>query len=485
MNKLIALAFSSILLIGCAVVPKEIASIEKEKGITLYRQNIVSGAAATLFVEINDEKYSVGPGEVIHVKPKVGINTFMLVGYRLYSANEEIKLKRNKFNLEYSKEQVIRLGVGLSEPTTVEILKHSGEIVRKYKLEFVNTKHNITATPGNVVISYQQTDKGDEKILYDYSGGSNSRDTRIFPIIFNSYPYENMEYKIKVKWKEFDDEVVYSLVPDGGIDTEKQVVPSRTSKKYLGYLSSQIFGEKRIEFVCSYGLNEKFPDYQQCIKFERNQVELEERKSKEIQYKLEVKNKITTKEGEICEKKFKGFENKDAFLKCYWEETEKSFNIKKFSDALKSNEGKVCAKKSSKDNEVFWECYKQEVANKEKLNSDSIAQQCVAMGFEYMKSGYSECYLKLKIHVEQIAEWKKMQSAIESRPNVATVINSSTSISDDVGRNLDIARQGFDSAFGSGSQRVTPSAPPMPARIITPMGNSYNCTMMGAALRCR
>ena len=77
-----------------------------------------------------------------------------------------------------------------------------------------------------------------------------------------------------------------------------------------------------------------------------------------------------------------------------------------------------------------------------------------------------------------------MQGAVESQRYLGANPNSNSLQSDSVERNLDMARRGFDSAYGTSARPVL-QPPPPPARIVTPMGNSYNCSMMGASLRWR
>ena len=104
--------------------------------------------------------------------------------------------------------------------------------------------------------------------------------------------------------------------------------------------------------------------------------------------------------------------------------------------------------------------------------------------------------MKLKLHTEQIAEWRKLQTALQNQisqqsPTQSGNVNYggsavSNANSGQVEALLGIAQRGFDMA--SGQNRPTPNflpPPPPPMQIITPRGNSYSCSMMGAAMRCR
>lgn len=51
------------------------------------------------------------------------------------------------------------------------------------------------------------------------------------------------------------------------------------------------------------------------------------------------------------------------------------------------------------------------------LKSDDIARQCIEIGFEISTPPYRDCYLKLKLHTEQILEWQKLQASLQSQIN--------------------------------------------------------------------
>jgi hypothetical protein len=236
---------------------------------------------------------------------------------------------------------------------------------------------------------------------------------------------------------------------------------------------------------------------------------------------------IATKEGGSCSVRFK-VDNKH-FWTCY-DKNVAEFNakkvaeesrliaLKKFSDAVATNEGEQCKKKFKIDGNEFWRCFEKTVAEvmlkqkqqeatefEEKLKKtelanllkrDDIARQCVEIGFEISSPPYKECYLKLKLHTEQIAEWRKLQTALQNQtsqqsPTQSGNVNYGGSAASNVNSGqvealLGIAQRGLDMA--SGQNRPAPTflpMPPPPMQIITPRGNSYNCSMMGATMRCR
>ena len=80
----------------------------------------------------------------------------------------------------------------------------------------------------------------------------------------------------------------------------------------------------------------------------------------------------------------------------------------------------------NKEQEALFEekLKKTELANL--LKRDYIARQCVEIGFDISSPPYKDCYLKLKLHTEQIAEWRKLQTALQnqrtqSSPNQSSI----------------------------------------------------------------
>lgn len=528
---------------GCATVPKELTPLEREKGLTVYRQNTYVGAASTLEFEVNGEKYKLGPSDVVHIKPNIGENTFALIHYQLYGAEKVVSYEPQKYIFRYQKDEVVRLGVAYSSPTVVDVYSANGTLKKNYKFEYLlPTSHIITANPGNVIVSMvDKTFNIDKKLIDDSKKTSNLRKTRL---TFLAQPEEARQINISVKWLDFDEEVNYVLDLQGGVHSEKTVEPSKESRKYMLHLASKLNGVERVEFLCKNELLSEYKNNQICITKEMSILNRQQQVEKENEYKNLIQSMLESKEGAACAKKFNGYKNKDSFLSCYASAQEKieelkrqellaqiklenekkylwsiqpmtstsegtvclkKFNgmknrdafescyrdaaakseaQKKFTDASNSKEGAICLKKSVKDNDVFWNCYQGLVATADKLKNDDIAQQCIKIGFEYQTKEYSDCYLKLKIHTEQIVEWKKIQSSIESQRYSGGNPISNGGQTDSVERNLEIARRGFDSAYGASARPVL-QPPPPPARIVTPMGNSYNCSMMGASLRCR
>jgi len=472
-----------VFLSGCATVPQELTAKEKENGLTIYRQNTYGGALSTIFFEVNDEKYKLGPKDVINIKPNIGANTFATTGVQFLGDLNESAYQSQKFIFQYKKDEVVRLGLAFSHPTVVDIYSASGELKKNYKFENLRASHTISVNPGNVIINMSDKTFNIEKQLIDDSKSTpNLRKTEFTFLVQKG---EVRKVNISIKWLDFDDEINYVLDLQGGVNSEKTVEPSKKSRKYLLHLAKKLNGVERVEFLCKNELISNYKNIQLCIDTEIAEFNQQQQVEKEKQYQKSIQSMLDTKEGVSCEKKFKGIESRDAFLKCFRDAYAKSNADKKFAEASSSKDGATCLKKSPTDSPAFWKCFDENVATSEKIKKDDIAQQCISIGFEYQSKDYGDCYLKLKIHTEQIAQWKKMQNAIESQSNLNVITNKPTADqADSVERNLDLARRGFESAYGSRAPALL-QPPPPPVRIITPIGNSYNCSMMGAALRCR
>lgn len=257
------------------------------------------------------------------------------------------------------------------------------------------------------------------------------------------------------------------------------------------------------------------------LKYTKSELEIAEEKILEKNIN-EFNVKLATKEGSVCASKTQSTSSNEIFEKCFKDKLEYSASLKKYNDAVSTKEGINCSKKFKIDNSKFWNCYEKNVAetnNKNQqiidkeneaqrkkiefanfLKSDDIARQCIEIGFEISTPPYRDCYLKLKLHTEQILEWQKLQASLQSQinemsQNQSNRLKSESAVDSSVNYDqaealLGIAQRSFDMASGR-NRSASPTIPlmplpmPRPQRIITPQGNSYNCSMMGAAMRCR
>lgn len=346
--------------------------------------------------------------------------------------------------------------------------------------------HYVYAKPNNVRITASDGVNW-TKVMYDRTGASDMHDERTFPIKFNN-ALTNKDFLItvRVEWQSFDDKQEYMFNLRGGVNTAQRVSPPISNKKYVQYLASSMSGIEKSEFICRNKAHDMFPNenqYNECVEYEKAEIA----KIKKLETdKAEQKNfedKLASKEGGICSKKLKSIENKENFYRCHEEEVRKSEAQKRFTEASNTEEGKFCLKNNKSDNESFWRCFNEKTTESKNIAADEIARQCVQIGFEYQSSQYRDCYLKLKIHTEQIASWQKLQNVLpKQQPNVIVQQNNSAA---EVGALLDIAQRGLDTMSGANVPKSYLIPPPPPMQIITPRGNSVNCSMMGAALRCR
>jgi hypothetical protein len=168
----------------------------------------------------------------------------------------------------------------------------------------------------------------------------------------------------------------------------------------------------------------------------------------------------------------------------------------KYLAALSTDEGAFCKKEILFDSPLFWECINKRRELFALMKVDLVAKECINIGFEYATNAYKDCYLKLKLHTEQIVEWRKIEIALQNQKNQSSPSQSNnfrpeSSVTAGVNYEqaetlLGIAQRSLE--FSAGQNRPAPrllTPPPPPMQIITPRGNSYNCSMMGAAMRCR
>lgn len=118
----------------------------------------------------------------------------------------------------------------------------------------------------------------------------------------------------------------------------------------------------------------------------------------------------------------------------------------------------------------------------QKFSDINVYSECVALGFRQGSSELLQCYTKIKeIKTQQLTANRAIDSN-NAALNKAADIEQAKIL-------LGIAAQGFGLAAGQNQQAVNPmllNQPVQPpVKFIMPSGNSYNCTTMGNAIRCR
>jgi len=490
--------------------------------LTIYRLSSWAGGAARIEVELNGVKTELGAFSTLELKPKVGINEFkktaMISTFGARVENAPNFFKPDTFSFTYKKGELLKIGVAALEPTVLHRLDKDGNYLSDKKIVEFPTHHDVLATPGNVIVKQILSDGKTEKVIYDESKKAQTNIQVRFPLVMNLIEGTSKIVNVVVRWEDLDAEVTYPVNLVAGHYSKMEVSPPKTSIKYLEFQLSLLTEKDKPDFICKNGMHPVQKKYDECIAFLGEEVIKLAQQEKLKQEQIELNEKLASKEGFFCTNKLRKTHTKDEFTTCHAAESLKSIAAKKFADAVATVEGEQCKKKFRFDGNEFWRCFERtvaEVKQKQKeledkefeerkkktdlanlLQRDDIARQCVEIGFEIGTSTYKDCYLKLKLHTEQIAEWRKLQTALQNQriqpsPNQSGNVNYGGSAApnvnyDQVDALLGIAQRGLDIA--SGQNRPAPNflpMPPPPMQIITPRGNSYTCSMMGATMRCR
>ena len=177
---------------------------------------------------------------------------------------------------------------------------------------------------------------------------------------------------------------------------------------------------------------------------------------------------------------------------------------------IAQSHGASCNKKFKLRSQDFLDCYftaEKKIEEKRiALSSDPIASGCVNMGFMFKSESYANCYLQLTIQKNEVLTHKEAQKNMEEQNNtLLRAQRENTDAIEQATRNANAAeknrreaeglRQLSQILGGVAAGRVgTPAAPsfsiprpsiPRPQTIISPSGRTYNCTYVGAAMRCR
>jgi hypothetical protein len=427
--------------------------------------------------------------------------------------------KENVIYFNYSKGDVYE---AIFSGTGVILRKKdsSGKFTNQASLVNVKTKHTINLKPDNAVIILKEATGKWETEIYNNNNSEVIQSEKInsIPVTFNVLSNTSQLVNFTIKWGKFNEEKNYSVKIEAGVESESTAYINNSNSKYLDYQLGLLPENKKTEFICINGMHEVHKSYDECTAFFKKEADRLALLEKEKKLQLEYEKKLATNEGALCSVKFKSTTFTDEFNKCYDNELVKTASRKKFADAVASPEGSLCSTRFKFDNANFWSCFDKNLAEsnakkkqqeaiefEEKLKKtelanllkrDDIARQCVEIGFEMSSPPYKECYLKLKLHTEQIAEWRKLQTALQNQTSQQSQTQSGSvnyggsaspnANSGQVEALLGIAQRGLDVA--SGQNRPAPTflpMPPPPMQIITPRGNSYSCSMMGASMRCR
>jgi hypothetical protein len=509
--KVVGVAISRVLM-ACLLVNAFTVSAQPA-GVTVTRASW-PGLATKIEFELNGQPGFIGADGDIDLQPREGINQFKKTAYYYFGKKllNSHDFKEESFFFNYQKGQKIFIGLSAKDPSLVYSIGGRGEKNLIAKLDKIETFHSVIAYPVNFSIKLIYVAESKESIYYDNSNSNPGIKDREIPIKFTSYNLSPWKFDVVVRWDAFDAEVRYTVEMNPGVNNERRVTPPISSKKYADYQLSLLSDHEKPNFVCKNQLNPNFQDYNECLAFyEREKVRVAEEK-RLAQIENEFRDLMNTKEGFFCISRLKKSHSREEFWLCHAAEVAKTEKERKYLDASATADGQHCTKRSKRDDKTFWECYEKKVAETEKqrrdaqekelqaaikkaelaslLRKDDIARQCVEIGFEIGSDTYKDCYLKLKVHTEQVAAWRKLQVTLESQQAVArspvpTYVPQGSNDAEEAARLLELAQRGLNFAAGT-RQSVAPiQSPPPPLQIITPRGSSYTCAMMGAALRCR
>lgn len=491
---------------------------DAERVLTLYRLSSWAGGAARIEVELNGVKTELGAFSTLELKPKEGINEFkktaMISTFGARVENAPNFFKPETFSFTYRKGELLKIGVAALEPTVLYRLDKDGNYLSDKKVVEIKTIHDVYAKPENVSVKVVYPEGKWEKNLYDNSKAVPKNEQVKVGIVLELIEGTSKLFHIVVRWEDLDEELTYPINVVAGQNTKMEVSPPKMSSKYLELQLGLLQEKDKPDFICKNGMHPVQKKYDECIAFLSEEAIKLAQQEKLKQEQIEFNEKLASKEGVFCTSKLRRTHTKDEFTTCHAAEVLKSIAAKKFTDAVATNEGEQCKRKFRIDGSEFWKCFEKtvaEVKQKQKeleekefeerrkktelaklLQRDDIARQCVEIGFEIGTSTYKDCYLKLKLHTEQIAEWRRLQTALQNQSNALSsnqpsygVQNNSANNLDEAARLLEIAQRGFNAASRLPNVAPMMQPPPPPMQIITPRGNSYNCSMMGAALRCR
>jgi hypothetical protein len=503
--------FSSILA-GCAFNQTETLSATQNPGTTRFTGDT---RAYHFYFNLNGNLYSLARGATVDIPFKEGMNEVSNIWYEnIYGQKYRKNSSPNRRYLEddslyfyipkENSSNVITITLSATSPTQIVSYTPNRQITNVSFTKPTRAFHRLTFEPSDAEV-YEIGNEGQDKILVASCHQTKecilSRD-----IIGRQYVFGNF----LVRWPEYDHERRIEIRFENGSYNTTALSPSDDSIKWLRAQVEKLKDqpERQIEFICSKNLRATSLSYNDCITAERAdriaiaEAEKAERVTKERMERLHFLMGLVNR-GQLkpelrpCEIYIKsGIEDGfAAFEECTNRETKRQNAKNRYAAALNTAEGKACEKDSPSDEPAFWDCYsrRQELTSIRRV--DVVANQCLEIGFEYKSDGYKDCYVKLKVHLEQIAQWRQLQDSIERvgglrTPVTPPQVQSSVRPSDsgDAAAYFEVARRAFESTAmenraSPGTRSLAP--PPPPVRINTPNGNSINCRMMGASLNCR
>ena len=512
--------FSIILIPGCSSIPS--TSVEKPRaGIVRFSSD---NLALKFSFKLNDRTFETSRGGSIEISVSEGINILSEVSYENifgesyrknqspYPRNREDELLYFEFNPKNSGHIIFNV----TSPTNITISSKEGLIVSSSFNKHTRAWHKLIYEPENIEVFYLPNNEEEKKVklnFYNYVFECNIFKTVITDkstsdLFLIRFPEYNFDYKISLEFKK-------------GVANSTEIRQPKDSPLWLNAQVKKLANqpEAQLKFICANNLRPLQSNYDNCVVAERaERLVLKEKQREEELAKQrldriniienDIKRSLLIPEFKVCESNLNFLSNAiksdkkeyekiySIFKDCTTQQTEIKNKKDKYLTILLTDEGAFCKRQVLFDNPLFWECINKRQELFALMKVDSVTRECINIGFEYATNAYKDCYLKLKLHTEQIAEWRKLEMVLQkqknqSLPSQSSNFRSESSVTSEVNYDqaealLSIAQRSLE--FSTGQNRPAPillPLPPPPMQIITPRGNSYNCSMMGAAMRCR
>jgi hypothetical protein len=500
----------SLMLMGCTT-PRVEKSVETlQLGAIRFSGDTV---AYKFSFKLNDITYSLARGGHLTIQAKEGINKISHVSYeniygQKYNKNDSPRPSFREDSVLYFNFlpwQAAEIILSATSPTTLTIYSKNHLAASVPFIKPTRAWHKFVLEPTSAEVFLVSGDGEEKKIKMNCKPHEN--ECNIWKIVVGNEPvYDDF----LIRWPEYDSEIRIRAKFQNENLNITNLSPPEDSQKWLraqvDKLSNQ--PERQIDFICKKKLRPFPRDYHDCVSaeiVERRafaEAKLKEQQLKEKERRLnlineEVSNLLLKPELKVCQIHIlKGIEGGyTKFKECIAKEEEIKAAKEKYLNALSSDEGRLCQKDFKEDGAEFWNCFSRRLELTTLKKKDVVARECLEIGFELGSNGYKDCYLKLKIHLEQIAQWNRLQngslgSSAAQIPAAPPSAKSSGSVDgpDNSEAYFDLARRALE--FSNRSNRQSPisgtlAAPPPPVRINTPNGNSFTCRMMGAAVNCR
>jgi hypothetical protein len=499
----------SLMLTGCATPTFEKSVETLKPGVIRFSGDTV----AYLFsFKLNDHFYILERGGHLIIKGNEGINKISHVSYeniygQKYNKNDSPNPSYREDSVLYFNflpGQAAEITLSATAPTKLKTYSKNDLATSVPFIKPTRAWHKFVLEPTSAEIFLFSGD-GEGKIKLNCKPHEN--ECYVWKIVVGNEPvYDNF----LVRWPEYDSEIrIHAKFQNEKLNLTK-LSPPEDSQKWLKAQADKLNNqpERQIDFICKKKLRPVPRDYDDCVSAETaerkavveariKEQQLKEKEQRLSSIKKEINNSQLRPELKICRDHIAiGIEEGyTKFKECIVKQTEIKAAKEKYLTALSSDEGRLCQKDFKEDGTAFWNCFSRRMELTMLKKKDVVARECLGIGFELGSNGYMDCYLKLKIHLEQMAQWNRLQngnldSNIANIPAAPPSAKSSGSVDgpDNSEAYFDLARSALQLSDRSNRQSTssrTLSAPPPPVRINTPNGNSFNCRMMGATFNCR